>query len=447
MSLKGISELSQENLFEQATEDVSTYLWSVGTLSNPTEEYSQDHLLLLVLAYRARSRLALKKVYNTGPDYNDYKAKLEHIWRKAEKAFENLVHASGEELNGLAGNELIARLNGLESDLQNIQQIAQDFYVMQNSEFAGEDLRETAHDFLLRFQELSLTCEELQIKPLPACVDSIAFQEKFAQVDGLFQKYFGYFKMVESLFPAIRAREYNPDYWWFTRIPDPADVIEEEIPKNLMSILQKTYQAIKSDVTEKCAMSESAIAYAFHELDPVENKKMAKHLRKCRSCLDLVLDLRSADAEAQENQGKKPDLLPKLAEAIKSQPSSALVNQIVEAFGRYIDITFQVFQLAVAPPTPGMAMLRDANIRSEQRVEVKNGDTLKSGDKFEIQIKCNADVYAYLFFIDSSGATTELFAGKLSGGELKIENLKMDTATGRETAFLLISKKPIANFR
>lgn len=92
-------------------------------------------------------------------------------------------------------------------------------------------------------------------------------------------------------------------------------------------------------------------------------------------------------------------------------------------------------------------MLRDANIRSEQRVEVKNGDTLKSGDKFEIQIKCNADVYAYLFFIDSSGATTELFAGKLSGGELKIENLKMDTATGQETAFLLISKKPIANFR
>jgi hypothetical protein len=83
----------------------------------------------------------------------------------------------------------------------------------------------------------------------------------------------------------------------------PTSSLQGDIPAVVMAKLQAAYQASGSSLTEGCPELETVIVYALEELIPEKQDQVYAHLSKCKDCLDLVLDLRSAWAETE---GGKP---------------------------------------------------------------------------------------------------------------------------------------------
>jgi hypothetical protein len=79
----------------------------------------------------------------------------------------------------------------------------------------------------------------------------------------------------------------------------PTASLRGEIPAEVMARLQAAYQAPGISSPQGCPDPETVIAYALEELIPEKRGQVYAHLSACKDCLDLVLDLRSAWAEAQ----------------------------------------------------------------------------------------------------------------------------------------------------
>ncbi len=78
--------------------------------------------------------------------------------------------------------------------------------------------------------------------------------------------------------------------------------LQGDLPAEVMAKLQAAYQAPGNSSIQGCPDSETVIAYALEELIPEKRAQVYAHLSECKDCLDLVLDLRSAWAEAQEGR-------------------------------------------------------------------------------------------------------------------------------------------------
>ena len=77
------------------------------------------------------------------------------------------------------------------------------------------------------------------------------------------------------------------------------NINKAEIPAVLMDNLRRSFAGGPQQAIEECELAKSAIAYAFEELTPDEQKKFERHLQSCRSCMNLVLDTRAAETESQ----------------------------------------------------------------------------------------------------------------------------------------------------
>jgi hypothetical protein len=123
----------------------------------------------------------------------------------------------------------------------------------------------------------------------------------------------------------------------------------------------------------------------------------------------------------------------------------------------------QPMQLAAAPvkeaaPRSGainveFAMLREGG---KKPVQVKNGDTLKSGDAYFFHIKASRDCHLYLFQVDASGTVFRLFPNpKYHTGSNPVkakarltlpnegEVFYLDETKGREEFYFLASEEPV----
>jgi len=80
--------------------------------------------------------------------------------------------------------------------------------------------------------------------------------------------------------------------------------LREDIPAEVLAKLQAAYQAGGVNSPQECPDPETIIGYALEELIPQKRGQVYAHLSECKDCLDLVLDLRSAWAEAQEGKYK-----------------------------------------------------------------------------------------------------------------------------------------------
>ena len=91
---------------------------------------------------------------------------------------------------------------------------------------------------------------------------------------------------------------------------NPTSSLRGDIPAEVMAKLQAAYQAPGRSSTQGCPDPETVIVYALEELIPEKRTQVYAHLSECKDCLDLVLDLRSAWAEAQGGKHKVRESTP-----------------------------------------------------------------------------------------------------------------------------------------
>lgn len=315
-------------LLEHAIEDINNYLQAVKWWSAPPEGYSDGYLLILILSNRSRGRQAFNLMETQlSPTYLQFKEELLSLWSEAEVILKGQVFKDLRRLRATTLNEVIPRLNDLKNELHQIRDISQDGDIIGDFDWAARNISDIAHDFLLHFQDLYLTKEELKESPLSK--DEIeSLQQRFNEIEVLFKGCFGYFHPVSDFLLSLQEREYNLDVWWLKEVPKFEDVQEEEdIPVEVVERFQKLFKASTEKVISlPCPDSELVISYAFGELTDKENiMNVRHHILKCCSCLDLVMDVRLADSEVMGLPSKAVDeSLIKLLGEYKAKKSEGL---------------------------------------------------------------------------------------------------------------------------
>ncbi|MDM8551714.1 hypothetical protein QUF72_16625 [Desulfobacterales bacterium HSG2] len=214
------SDISYEHLFEQATEDISTYLWAIQEWLDPEDGYAQDYLLMLILSNRKRSRLAAERMARDVPsEYQPYRTRLIRLKDRAEDLLREELLLHDKQIEKIISDEFLQRVKELEADLRKVRHITHDGILFDNTEWVEDDLREYAKRFLMRFQDMALAYGELEEKPFQRVINAEGFRERFAGTEQLFRKHFGYFHVIQDFFPTLRDREYDPDLWWLRCSP------------------------------------------------------------------------------------------------------------------------------------------------------------------------------------------------------------------------------------
>ncbi|MDX1707672.1 MAG: pilus assembly protein PilP, partial [Desulfobacterales bacterium] len=117
---------------------------------------------------------------------------------------------------------------------------------------------------------------------------------------------------------------------------------EAEASAQLINSLRDGYAGDPHKALKDCAFSEQAIAYAFEELAPDAQQSMEEHLEHCRTCMDLILDTRTAEIESCEQAKQAPRVLPALSDAVSQPRRASFIEKIVGG-------TFMTFKIIAAP--------------------------------------------------------------------------------------------------
>lgn len=261
---------------------------------------------------------------------------------------------------------------------------------------------------------------------------------------------------------------------WIMKEKSKTDVtlfLREDIPEEVMGKLRAAYQASGRSPSSACPSPETVIAYALEELSREGRTQVHAHLSECRDCMDLVLDIRSARAEAQEakqeiRKGGPVTVrtrdwmtefagrLRKLVSSLLSFPrlipaAAASVVLAVVCLGVYQHLTAPIaIHLALIGKTTDGLLTRGPS--EEREILIPREGVLHSGDRFQIAFETNKDAYIYVFFQDNAGKITILFSGKVLGDKrhkLPGEHdwFRLDETKGREEIHIMAAKRPIVN--
>jgi Tfp pilus assembly protein PilP len=105
-----------------------------------------------------------------------------------------------------------------------------------------------------------------------------------------------------------------------------------EISDDFVNALRNTYTRGKTDKISICDKSETAMAYALNELGVVESSQIGQHLRSCRDCLALVLDIRLSLEEAAGRRKASTDLDAEISTALAPSKASESVSAPTNRF-------------------------------------------------------------------------------------------------------------------
>jgi hypothetical protein len=253
----------------------------------------------------------------------------------------------------------------------------------------------------------------------------------------------------------------------------------ETMSDDTMESLRQAFMKENDNKTD-CSMAEMTTAYAFGELGSEEATKVKEHLHTCRHCLELYMDIKVAEDDAENVKNQKVEVLPGLQRAIDKgkKPRVSIFNQIGAAISDFFSqgftlkpvATFATVLLVVAagiylvknqegitPFTIEMAMQGkvQAGFRGGEpeynEVQVKPGEALKSGDYFRFQTTIDKDAFVYIVFQDSAGNINSLEKGHIAAGTSFIlpdmdKWYQLDKNTGTEKIYLLASEKKIEDF-
>jgi hypothetical protein len=251
------------------------------------------------------------------------------------------------------------------------------------------------------------------------------------------------------------------------------------MPDEMMDSLRKAFMKDKKNAIDECPMADKATAYAFGELGPDETEKVKEHIHTCRHCLDLVMDIKMAEEEAESMKDQNVEVLPGLQQAINKgkKPSDSILNKIGAAISDFFGQGFglkPVAVMAVLVMCVGIFLLWDGttpdqpysiqillNGRTQtgfrggqpeyKEFQVEAGGEMKSGDYFRFQTKIDSDAFVYVVFRDSSGKIEVLEKGLITGEKSFFipdgnKWFRLDQNTGLEKLYLLASKSEIEDF-
>lgn len=242
-----------------------------------------------------------------------------------------------------------------------------------------------------------------------------------------------------------------------------------------MESLKSTFRATRTDSTEECPKVDLTIAYALGEPDLDEKSEIKEHIRTCRYCLDMVLDIRAAKGEIQHLEGKEIKILPDLQKALEPDPpptpiwstiknifsggtllspkpiaafATACLVLFVLIYGlldRNIPVKIEIILhgRSITEVRGGKAMYKE--------IQLEPGGTLKSGDSFRVQAKIDQDAFIYVISYDSLGKISFIEKGYINAGKdvfmPDIDNwYQLDKNAGTETIYLLASRNEIKKF-
>ena len=251
----------------------------------------------------------------------------------------------------------------------------------------------------------------------------------------------------------------------------------------IMDSLRQAFMKDKENVVDECHMVDQTSAYAFGELGPEESAKVKDHLTTCRYCLDLYMDIRMAEENAEIAKDEKVEVLPRLQIAIDRgkkpaiSPLQKIGAAISDFFGKgfslkpvaaFATIVLLIFggiyvlrdKAGLPPDTPyAIQIMLQGKTQSGFRggqpeykeFQVEPGGAMKSDDYFRFQTKIDKDAYVYVVFQDSSGSIESLEKDFIAGGKdffLPDGNkwYHLDKNTGMEKLYLLASKNKIDDF-
>lgn len=243
-----------------------------------------------------------------------------------------------------------------------------------------------------------------------------------------------------------------------------------------------------------CEKTDIAIAYARNELTGKEKENAKSHILKCKACLDMVLDVRAAEAQAVAKKENGLQMPPAVAAAmnpsgglrglvffkrirdlIKSLASPPFRNHklvagfataalvlCVASFGlhnRFSSVSVQIGIIATAghsvPEETGTVRGSDGESdpsRIPETYVLKPGGVLRTGDYFKIKIQTSKKAYVYLLLHNEAGNTiSSIYSAMMEAGKDKTVpqeeyGIQLGPYTGVKTIFMIVAKKEIKDF-
>jgi uncharacterized protein DUF4384 len=234
----------------------------------------------------------------------------------------------------------------------------------------------------------------------------------------------------------------------------------------------------------KCPDDELLVAYFNENLSQNEIERTEEHLLVCKKCTENLLCFSQAESSycparktlvtnKMVNRAKalvKPKISLFIWEIISSRFSIFIRHAPVMVFATCFmaAIIFSIHytetplsaRLGIIVKKPSMSIssynippTAGSNVLAKdyEELEIENGETLNSGDKYRINFKLTKEAYVYLIYLDSNGNLNLI----LQEDALKIKPdknysfpktdkwLQVGKNVGRKTFYLIASQKPI----
>jgi len=224
------------------------------------------------------------------------------------------------------------------------------------------------------------------------------------------------------------------------------------MPDEMMDSLRKAFMKDKKNAIDECPMADKATDYAFGELGPDETETVKKHIHTCRHCLDLVMDIKMAEEEAESMKDQNVEVLPGLQKAIDSVKSttSPIFHKIGDAISGYISKGLDLFSIDIVLYGKLQMGFRGGQPEYNE-THIEPDGSMNSGDYFRFETKIDNDAFVYVVFQDSLGNIESMEKGYIAGNKaffLPDGNkwYHLDQNAGTEKLYLLASKKEIKDF-
>ncbi len=199
----------------------------------------------------------------------------------------------------------------------------------------------------------------------------------------------------------------------------------EEAAGALIEAFRRANLERPPDFTEECSMTDIVMAYALNEAEPQECAEIKKHLITCRACVDLYFDVRMTKKWAEESSQQPVPMSAELQTAIQKSSASdsdsfSIFQKIGADVSRYFSflttpqglsaVAASLVMVCLAlyysldmhgPLTANITMTaKPMTVRSATSqaapYQINAGDTLKTGEQFQVTITTNKDGYGYV---------------------------------------------------
>ncbi|SHI97561.1 hypothetical protein SAMN02745216_00832 [Desulfatibacillum alkenivorans DSM 16219] len=480
--------ISWDDLFDQATEDASIHLWAAQSWLAPPSGYTQGYVLSLALCHRARSCAAQRRIKERAPaNYAGYGAVLDGMIDEAKSALAQSLENDRDAMQAVLNGEVGAMARSLEKFLEQVLRLEEDARLFEDHPDLALEVREAAHEFVVRFAMMDRVREELG-GALFRGLESAELVERLSRIGERFRESIGCFHMIRDLWPAFREREYNEALAWMETSPSGAEAGDEALDEPLMNGFRRLMESKDEELDAQ--RTEQAVALGLGELDPAEEDAIIETLALDCAAMDLAHDVRTSAREAMA-QDAAPAVLPALEKALRLAPEKrswleALQTGLASFFTPKLAAAaaaacLALFVFLAIPnndadqpvsrdaelaavssrpsilPTGSLAVLARKNDSQLNRVSalgpagpdvftMEPGWKLESGDALKVKASVDRDAYVHVIHIGPGKVASELYSGRLKAGDvLELPNedwFVLDKKVGLENIILVSGHEP-----